>query len=103
MLKSCLECSPPRTLRLASDELPLVIFTDGVVEDGLAGFGAVLFCLGARSEYIEGVIPSDVLGSLGFKKGTVHPVAQAEMVPVILARMLWAPKLRERKVLWFLG
>ena len=101
VLKSCLECSPPRTLRLASDEPPLVIFTDGAVEDGLAGFGAVLFCLGARSEYIEGVIPSDVLG-VWASKGTVHPVAQAEMVPVILARMLWAPKLRERKVLWFL-
>ena len=100
LLKQLLLTSPPRTISLAPSGSPVVLFTDGAVEGRFAGFGGVLIHSGSAPEYFQGSVPEDVL-QIWARQGSSHPVAHCELVPLLVSKLVWADRIKSRKVLWF--
>ena len=95
--------TPPRTLRFWSEEAPTLLFTDGAVEnnDTEATVGGVIIsprCKGAR--YFGVRVPQAMLDKWQ-AGGLTHVVAQAELLPIILARLTWVELLRGAWVISF--
>ncbi len=76
------------------------LFTDGAVETKLSSCGAVLF-VDDRAEYFSFVVPKGLLQEWA-KLGSNHAVARVELLPVILARQVWARYLVDAYVLLFI-
>eukprot|EP00971_Amphidinium_carterae_P330921 6464215-Amphidinium_carterae.1 len=52
-------------------------------------------------EYFAGKVPDNVIDTWR-GSGIKHPVACTEMVPVLIARILWSRALCSRKAIWFI-
>ena len=97
--------SPPRAVA-ASLPPPCVLFVDGACEPGArlpeVGVGACLFgCVGGRSEFFGGPVGGAVV-RLWAARPDQQVIAQAELVPVLLALSAWAPVLRGRPLVVFI-
>jgi hypothetical protein len=92
--------APPRTMDFSSGRGTVRLFTDGAVESKLSSCGAVIFVEG-RTEYFSFVVPKDLLQEWA-ALGSNHAVAQVELLPVILARQVWARYLSDAYVLLFI-
>ena len=94
----------PRMVQSWSEAPPILLFTDGAVEDSLQSVthGAVLvdpwkqqsFCMGDH-------IPSDFV-QLWTRSGKKQVIAQAEIFPVVIAKATWSKNLEGRSILWFI-
>jgi len=102
--------SRPREIRLANLRKPLIVFTDGSCDPdpaarcGLrAGYGAILFDPeNNQYEYLKNYIGDDLLWELSYKGEKKQIVGQAEILPVLFARKLWEPVMKNRSVLYFI-
>ena len=91
----------PREIAVGPPPRPVVILTDGAVEE-FASVGGLLFdsisgvfeCFGAR-------VPDEVARSWGRRLGDEQVIGQAELAPMVLAARLWRDLLRGRHVLFF--
>eukprot|EP00971_Amphidinium_carterae_P080250 1587901-Amphidinium_carterae.1 len=71
-----------------------MLFTDGAVEDNVATYAGILVDMTRKqARYFSGQVPQHVMSA-----GTRHPVAYAEMAPVLIARLLWSRDLKDRPV-----
>ncbi|CAE7239837.1 unnamed protein product [Symbiodinium sp. CCMP2456] len=99
-----LEDMRPREIKASSCEVPVVIFTDGAHEElqGLTSHGAVLIDRASDARLFFGEkIPGDFVAAWS-SSGKRQLVGQAEVLPVLVAKVVWADRLRHRKVLWFM-
>ena len=101
-----LRTAPPREIA-AKAPAPVVLFTDGACEPGPAGepvvtIGAVVFPEGHRQpRYFGTTVPKGVcdLWKVGCQK---QLVAQAELLPVVLAKTTWPELFKNRPNLTFI-
>jgi len=85
---------------------PILIFTDGAFEPSAGGTmvatcGGVLVDRGRCCSYFGAVVPDRLL-KLWSSEGSRQLIGQIELVPVLVARRLWAPVIQGRKLLVFL-
>lgn len=94
----------PRVLRPLSEERPILLFTDGACEQEgeLVTHGAV-FVDPDRNlwEFFGDKVPQPFLAKWR-ESGHKQLIAQAELLPVVVAKKTWAKNLRDRKVLIFI-
>ncbi|CAE7220298.1 unnamed protein product [Symbiodinium natans] len=92
-----------KPIRLSSSEpsMPHVIFTDGVLEAGIASIGGVFYptCREMPAEVFGGTLPEELLGLL--KGDKEHVIGAVELYAVAVALHLWMPRLAGSKVLVF--
>ena len=91
----------PREVRVLHDLPPVLIFTDGAVED-IVSVGGVLFDrVSGRFEFFGTIVPDDVSASWGRGCGQLQVIGQAELAPLVLAVHLWRRILAGRSMLAF--
>ena len=94
----------PRLVQSWSECPPVLLFTDGAVEDSLQSVthGAVLVDpWKQRSFFMGDHIPGDFV-KLWTRSGKKQVIAQAEIFPVVIAKSTWNQILEGRSILWFL-
>ena len=94
----------PRLVQSWSEAPPMLLFTDGAVEDSLQSVthGAVLVDPWKQQSFFMGDnIPSDFV-QLWTRSGKKQVIAQAEIFPVVIAKATWSKTLEGRSILWFL-
>ena len=89
----------PRGIALRLDGESVLLYTDGALEDGVATFGAIIFD-GPEVRHFGGTVPTVVL-SYWMGSGSKNPIALVELLPVLVARVIWKDRLAGRKLLLF--
>jgi hypothetical protein len=98
--KDYLASAGPRIVRPQVSDRPVIVFTDGACEDRTT-IGGVLFdgdliqCFGA-------VVPPAIVNSWKSSLEQSQVIGQAEIFPVLVAKLTWASILRGRKAVYFL-
>eukprot|EP00435_Cladocopium_sp_Y103_P059286 s1864_g21.t1 len=96
--------SKPRSVPAWDNTPPVLIFTDGAVEDNMNSVthGALLIDPHSGKSFFFGDhVPEDFTSMWG-RHGKRQVIAQAEIFPVLIAKETWATLLEGRSVLWFL-
>ena len=96
-----LATSPPKVLQRKNTLPPLLVFTDGACEE-TTSVGAVLIDPAGSVEYFGAVLRDDLVDSWKSKQGQTQVIGQAELFPVLLAKLTWKETLRGRDVVFFL-
>ena len=90
---------------LACPPLPALLFTDGACEESagalVASMGAVLFLPEGGVHYFGCTIGPEVL-KLWTRGGSQQVIGQAELLPVVMAKVVWAELLKESFLLTFI-
>jgi len=101
-----LEVSPPRNIP-ARFPRPALLYTDGACEHDASGrvvatMGGLVFdSAGAPRHHFGTIIPADVLRELGLE-GQAQVVGQAELLPVLAAKLLWRDLLQATPLIVFI-
>ena len=95
---SHLENAGPRVIGPPSDVAPVLIFTDGAVEDEVS-IGGVIFCPGETVQAFGAVISQETVNLWKTKEDQRQVICQAELFPLIVARLTWGKLLEGRRVL----
>ena len=93
-------CSGPRVLHPQCADAPVLVFTDGACEEvtsvgGVLVDGDVRECFGA-------VVPQKLIDDWKSSAEQVQVIGQAELFPVLVAKLTWASRLRGRRCIFFL-
>ena len=99
-----LESMRPREIKAGSQDIPILVFTDGAHEElvPLTSHGAVLIDPATDTRLFFGEsIPSAIVDAWS-STGKRQLVGQAEVLPVLVSKVVWARLLKGRKVIWFL-
>ena len=99
-----LSSSRPRELKWkhSGDSAPLILYTDGAVEGGEVTCGAVLFDFpNDEVRYFGARVPVEFVQEWE-ALGVVHAVAQSELLPVTVSRLIWRSRLLSRRVIHFI-
>ena len=94
----------PRLISAWSDCPPLLLFTDGAVEDGDQGVthGAILIDPWKQcSFYFGDVVPAEFL-ALWRRHGGKQVICQTEILPVLTSKETWCSHIEGRSTLWFI-
>ena len=97
-----LKIAKPRRVECSRAESPLVIFTDGACEDNLVTVGAVIFEGDRAPEYFGHLVPDRVWQHWKRKSDQSQVIGQAEIAPVLIAKLTWADRVRGRRVIFFI-
>jgi hypothetical protein len=90
-----------RRVDLSVGTLPVLIFTDGAYEQGKATVGGVLYDpLDQTVECFGAEVPHQLVARW-HATGIEQVIGQAEILPAIVARLLWGDRLRGRKCINF--
>ena len=90
----------PRKVRPKSDEAPAIVFTDGACED-TTSIGGVLFLPGCVPEVFGCTLRESDIDDWRSKADQKQVIGQAEIFPVLVAKLTWAEKLAGRRVIFF--
>ena len=90
----------PRGLDGRSSVRPVLVFTDGACEEETTMGGYALFVCGA-SEMFGAVIPSNLADQWKSWSQQSQIIGQAELYPLLVARLTWAHRLRGQRVMFF--
>ena len=96
--------SKPRMINAWSNTPPLLIFTDGAVEESSSKVthGALLVDPWKETSYFFGDhVPGNFV-EMWQRAGKKQVTAQAEIFPVLIAKETWQSEISGRSVLWFL-
>ena len=91
----------PAVVTMDEPTRPYVLYSDGAVEGGRMTYGAILFWpCGARSEFIMGEVPA-IAAAAWARLGLKPAVAQTELYPVLLSKVVWHSPLRGQRLICF--
>ena len=99
-----LQSSGPRVVNAWTGTRPVLVFTDGACEqDGLqVSHGAVLVDFHTDTYvYFGDEVPEEWVAKWR-SAGRVQLICQAEIFPVVVAKLTWSTVLSHRAVLWFI-
>jgi hypothetical protein len=107
LFRELLSAGVPRQLGLLGERRPVLIFSDGAAEGvdfESVSVGAVLIDPVSKLKLMFGLkVPDEVVK---FWKaddvGKVQTIGQAEILPAVLARVIWREQLQHRRILFFL-
>ena len=84
-------CSAPQVL----------ISVDGACEDGVVTIGAVVVVQVARPEALGARVGQELVDSWKTRDAQTQVIGQAELFPLLVARLTWGARLQGRKALYF--
>ena len=99
---SALSSAGPRKIGPPSGRKPVLIFTDGACED-CTSVGGMLY--DPNDECIEcfgAVVHQSLIDTWKTKVDQTQVIGQAEIFPVLVAKLTWQKRLANRKVLYFI-
>jgi hypothetical protein len=91
----------PRVICPRRIESPALVFTDGACEEDYTSIGGVIWCEGLIY-YFGSVIPPEVVASWASKHDQKQVIGQAELFPVLVAKLTWRSLLAGRRAIYFL-
>ncbi len=93
----------PREIFPWKHEKPVLVFTDGAVENDYrdVSFGAVMVDASSGKSFVFGAAISEQLVSKWQSAGRRQVISQAELYPILVAKEMWCNHLASRSVLWF--
>ena len=94
-----LQNSRPRVLSLSDDLIPVILFTDASAENSSAAYGILL--IDRNKRLIAGSPIPQVLVDLWLNEVGEQIICQAELFPILLAKLAWSSIFRNRRVLIF--
>ena len=101
----CLNKLGPRVLDSNGECKPILVFSDGAAEGedrGVVSVGAVIVDTASHECFMFGGLVPDELVGLWKADGRVQVIGQAELLPVLLARLLRPGWFRGRRVFFFI-
>ena len=96
-----LPVAPPRIINAHHAGSVVSIFTDGAVDAECVTVGAIIFEDGFAPEVFGERVPQGIEARWR-ESGSEQVVGQAELLPVVLATLIWKKRLANRYVLWWL-
>ena len=81
---------------------PVLIFTDGACEDLGASIGGVIFPPGGRPEAFGAMLTEEARLALTSKVGQKQIIGQAEILPILVAKIIWEDHIASNKVIYFI-
>jgi len=97
---SHLKSAGPRKVRPKPNEAPAIVFTDGACED-TTSIGGVLFLPGSVPEVFGCTLREVDIEDWRSKADQKQVIGQAEIFPVLIAKLTWAKELAGRRVIFF--
>ena len=97
-----LSSAKPRRVGLPDGSPPIIIFTDGACELECTSIGGILFDGTSQPEAFGAVMSKSTIESWASKVGQTQVIGQAEIFPVLVAKLTWAKKLAGRKAIYFI-
>ena len=91
----------PKLIPAPSSDDPVLVFTDGACEEDVS-VGGLLIAPGHRIEHFGATLSPSTVESFKIRKDQKQVIGQAEILPVLMAKMTWARILRGRKVIFFI-
>ena len=95
-----LATASPRTLERRSTVRPALVFTDGACEDVTSVGGFALFPCGA-TEMFGAVVPQELADQWRSRTHQSQVIGQAELYPLLAARLTWANRIRGQRAVFF--
>jgi len=94
-----LEVAKPRRVHLSPSRPPVLLLTDGAVED-FSSIGEVIIDPGSGLiEFFGERVPAAVEQSWGRGCGRDQVIGQAEIAPLVVSAILWSEVIKERQVI----
>ena len=90
----------PRRIRPKSDEPPILIFTDGACEE-FTSIGGVLLAPGKQPEVFGCIMKEEDTLAWKTKRDQKQVIGQAEIFPVLVAKLTWAQHLEGNRAICF--
>ena len=93
----------PREISLQRGNPPVLVFTDGACEGELRDdvtVGAIVFCRGRQPEFFGMAVP-DRRKAEWLSTGVKQTIGQAELYPILLAKLTWKDLLRGQRAIYF--
>ena len=98
-----LQTMRPRVIGHRSKDPPVIIYTDGACEEDVVTIGGVIFPPGgSRPEQFGLRVPERVWSLWKRKPDQKQVIGQAEIMPVIVAKLTWSKYLQGRRVIIFI-
>ena len=91
----------PRVVAPRSTESPVLVFTDGACEEAFTSVGGAMWADGIV-ECFGAEIPPEVCQSWTSKVDQTQVIGQAELFPVLVAKLTWKKQLAGRRAIYFL-
>eukprot|EP00435_Cladocopium_sp_Y103_P044145 s2882_g12.t1 len=96
-----LQSAKPRRVQVGAEKRPVLIFTDGCWEAGVAGIGAVLVDMASGLRLVcHGRVPDQLLERWKVLVGE-HLICQIELYVMVLIRWQFGDLLKNRRTLWW--
>ena len=80
----------------------MLIFTDGACEDSGTTIGGMIFDGASKPQCFGAKLSESTIAQWSTKADQAQVIGQAELFPLIVARLAWAEKLRNRRVIYFI-
>jgi len=96
-----LAVASPRVLRCGIQQRPILVFVGGACEESCTSVGAVLVINGRPLEYFGARVSQATLVSWRTRLEQTQLIGQAEIFPMLLARLIWSKYLADNWVVYF--
>lgn len=84
------------------DVPPILLFTDGACETEEITIGGVIFDGASRPELFGAVMAAETIDKWKTKLGQDQVIGQAELFPLLVARLTWSKWMANRRVICFI-
>ena len=101
-IKPMMSVAGPRLSEPSSHERPIIIFTDGACESDGTTIGGVIFVPGLQPQAFGARLTAEAAAKLATKRGQTQVIGQAELLPILVAKTIWEPFIRNKKVIYFI-
>jgi hypothetical protein len=91
----------PKVITSITKDLPTLVFLDGACED-VVSIGGVMISPGGQRQFFGAVVREETVGSWKSSKHQLQVIGQAELFPLIVARLTWPEFLSSSRVIYFI-
>ena len=92
----------PRVVSDAHDTPPVLVYTDGACEDNGTTVGGILFQQGEKPQCFGARLSKQTVDGWLTKEAQTQVIGQAEIFPLLIARLTWPLALANKRVLYFI-
>ena len=102
MVMDTLWIAGPRIVKMVRNVMPIIVFTDGACEKEFTSIGGIIFEQGKRPEAFGAVMSDRIVKGWATKMDQEQVIGQAEIFPVLVARLTWINRLAGNRVVFFI-
>ena len=92
----------PRIATGARSDRPVIVFTDGACDAEGTTIGGIIYEAGRPTECFGARLSQSLADEWRTKGSQKQVIGQGELYPLLVARLTWASRLRNRRVLYFI-